>query len=161
MLNSRSYRRTLFSTWSPVVAAVLVVMIESTPWLGSDQTSPFLRATWERIFHPVSSAQWDLINTMIRKTGHVVVFGCVGLSFERAWLITLRRAKFLTTAILAIFSSTLLAAIDEWHQSHLSNRTGTFTDVVLDGASAALFVFAAYMIPLMFKLKSTDEKKSQ
>ncbi len=160
MSNSTGGRRSLFSTWSPVVAAVLAVIIESTPWLGSDKTSPFLRVAWERMFHAVSNAQWDLINTMIRKTGHVLVFGCVGLSFERAWLITLRRAKFLTTALLAIFSTVLLATVDEWHQSHLSNRSGSITDVLLDGASAALFIFTAYMIPLMFKLKSTDEQKS-
>lgn len=69
---------------------------------------------------------WDLL---LRKLGHMVVFGALFLALLHALPGRPREA-----AALAI----LYAAGDEWHQSFVDGRHGTPTDVLIDTVGVLL-----------------------
>jgi VanZ family protein len=137
--------------WLPVVLAAGLVAIESTPYFGSDRTSGPLRHIWEWLFGPISNRHWHYIHLAIRKSGHFAGFGLIGLSWLRAWWITMPRSRFFTDAALALFGTALIASCDEWHQASLPNRTGTPWDVLLDCTGAAALMLLAYLFMRMKK----------
>jgi VanZ family protein len=119
------------SAWLPVVVCIAIIALESTEFLGSDHTSHPLRWLWESVFGPVSLARWEIVHHHIRKIGHFVGYGLIGLAWLRAWWMTLPHSHFLEDAFLALLGASLVASLDELHQSHLPNRTGTPWDVAV------------------------------
>lgn len=154
---SPRYRQGLrywISVWWPVVLGILVIMLESTEWFGSDETSRFLRPIWQFLFGRVSDSSWEIIHHYIRKTGHFVGYGLVALTWLRAWWYTLSHSKFLTDAALAMLATATMASLDEWHQSFLPNRTSSPWDVLLDCCGALVLQTLVYVF-----LRSTRPKQ--
>ena len=58
---------------------------------------------------------------------------------------TLPRSHFLEDAFLALLGTSLVASLDELHQSYLPNRTGTPWDVLLDCGGALTLQLAVYI----------------
>ena len=56
------------------------------------------------------------IHHFIRKSGHFIGYGFIGLAWLRAWWMTLPRFRFLADALLALLGTALMASCDEWHQ---------------------------------------------
>jgi len=135
--------------------AVCVIAIESTADVGADQTSGPLRWVWEPIFGHVTNSRWDLLHHHIRKTGHFLGYGTMGLLWLRAWWMTLPRAAFLLNAALALVGTAAVASLDEFHQSFLPNRTGISSDVLLDCSGAAVLVL------LYLLLRSLRPRRSE
>jgi VanZ family protein len=146
--NSASSRGPRFwiSAWLPVAIGICIIAIESTIWFGSDHTSHPLRIVWEWIFGRVSDARWDVIHHYIRKTGHFVGYGLLGLAWLRAWWLSIRNSLFWTCAALGLLGTALVASCDEWHQTFLPNRTGTPWDVLLDSCGATAAILVTYAI---------------
>ena len=126
--------------------AICVIILESTVWLGSDNTSGPLRWAWEHLFGRVSNAEWSTIHHLLRKTGHFLGYGTMGLLWLRAWWMTLPRANYLLDAMLALLGTAVVASSDEFHQSFLPNRTGVPSDVLLDCGGALVLLLLAYLI---------------
>lgn len=124
---------------------ICVIAIESTAYFGSDHTSGPLRWVWEHLFGQVSDDRWDLCHHIIRKTGHFVGYGTMGLLWLRAWWLSLPRAGFLLDATLAVLGTALVASADEFHQSFLANRTGVPSDILLDCTGAVVLLLIAYL----------------
>lgn len=120
--------------------AIVVIAIESTADFGADHTNRPLRWIWEHIFGHVTAARWAEIHHHIRKTGHFLGYGTMGLLWLRAWCMSLPRTAFLMKAVLALAGTALVAALDEYHQSLLPNRTGVPSDVLLDCSGALVLV---------------------
>ena len=120
--------------------AVCVIAVESTAYLGADQTSGPLRWIWEHFFGQVGDRRWELFHHLIRKTGHFVGYGTMGLLWLRAWWMSLPRAGLLLAATLALLGTALVASADEFHQSFLPNRTGVPSDVLLDCSGAVVLL---------------------
>jgi VanZ family protein len=140
MSSSRRNLTYWLSAWLPVAAGVALIMLESTAYFGSDRTSGPFRWLFQLLFGPVSDAHWALIHHLIRKSGHFLGYGIIGLAWLRAWRMTLVNAPFQTVASLALLGTVMLASWDEWHQSFLPNRTGTPWDVLLDGCGALVMM---------------------
>lgn len=145
MWNDR--RRWLFwvRTWLPVVLGILMIMVESTEWMGADNTSTPLRTLFQAIFGHVSDAQWAAIHHIIRKSGHFFGYGLIGLAWLRAWWMTLPRSRFLPDALLALLGTALIASADEYHQSFLPNRTASPWDVLIDCSGAIVLQLIVYV----------------
>ena len=139
--------------WWPVAVAIGVIAFESTAWFGSDQTSGPLRWIWEHLFGSVADERWEVLHHSIRKTGHFLGYGTMGLLWLRAWWMTLPRALFRTHAVLAVLGTALVASSDEFHQSFLPNRTGVFSDVLLDCCGAVVLLSVAYLVLRITSLK--------
>ena len=86
-----------------------------------------------------------MLHHYIRKTGHFVGYGTMGLLWLRAWWMSLPRAGFLLDATLALLGTALVASADEFHQSFLPNRTGVPSDVLLDCCGAVMLTLLAYI----------------
>jgi VanZ family protein len=151
-----SKRRSLkywISAWLPVAIGISVIMMESTEWMGSNYTSGPLRWLFESIFGRVADAQWELLHHFIRKSGHFLGYGAMGLLWLRAWWMTLPRSRFLHDAILALLGTALVASCDEWHQTFLPNRTGSVWDVLLDCCGAITLQLLVYVYMRIFRPK--------
>ncbi|MBS1801742.1 MAG: VanZ family protein [Acidobacteria bacterium] len=129
----------------PVVLAVCFIAVESTSILGADHTNGPLRWTWEHLFGHVSNARWAVLHHHIRKTGHFLGYGTMGLLWLRAWWMSLPRAAFFLNAVLALAGTAAVASLDELHQSLLPNRTGLSSDVLLD-CSGAVVLLLLYLL---------------
>jgi VanZ family protein len=139
--------------WLPVAAGIAVIVVESTAAFGADHTSGPLRRIWEAIFGSVSDPSWDDIHHYIRKTGHFIGYGFIGLAWLRAWWMTLPKSQFLLDAFLALLGTALVASCDEWHQSFLPNRTSSVWDVLLDCTGAIVLQTIVYILMRSFKPK--------
>jgi len=142
-----SGRRVWFwiSAWLPVAIGIAAVVIESTKSFGSDHTSGPLRFVFETIFGHITDARWDVIHHLIRKTGHFVGYGLVGLAWLRAWRMTLPRGSYPVCAALGLIGTAIVASCDEWHQSYLPNRGSSAWDVLLDCAGALTMMLLVYL----------------
>ena len=153
MSSKRSNPKYWISAWLPVAIGIGVIMMESTEWMGSDHTSGPLRWLFESIFGPVADARWELLHHFIRKSGHFLGYGAMGLLWLRAWWMTLPRSRFLHDAFLALLGTALVASADEWHQTFLPNRTGSPWDVLLDCCGAITLEVLVYVFMRIFRPK--------
>jgi VanZ family protein len=136
-----------------VLLGIGVIAIESQEFMGADHTSGPLRALFQFVFGPIGDARWDLVHHYIRKSGHFVGYGLIGLAWLRAWWFTLPHSRFLPDALLALLGTALIASCDEWHQSYLPNRTGTPKDVLLDCTGAIVLQLIVYALMRTIKPK--------
>jgi VanZ family protein len=141
-------------TWLPVVLGIIVIAIESTEWMGADNTSSPLRWLYEHLFRAVSDDRWEMIHHYIRKTGHFTGYGLIGLAWLRAWWMTLPHSRFLPDAGLAMAGTALIASLDEFHQSFLPNRTASPWDVALDCAGALTLQLFIYIFMRTWRPKT-------
>jgi len=149
----RSSPRYWIKVWLPVVIGIAVIVLESTEWFGADHTSGPLRTIFEALFGHVSDARWEIIHHLIRKSGHFIGYGLIGLAWLRAWWMTLPHSQFLQDAFLALLGTALVASCDEWHQTYLPNRTGTPWDVMLDCTGAIALQLIVYLFMRTLKPK--------
>jgi VanZ family protein len=145
MWNNRRDPRFWFSAWFPVLLGVLMIVIESTEWLGADHTSAPFRILYQAIFGQVSDREWLFIHHLIRKSGHFIGYGLIGLAWLRAWWMSLPRSRFVPDALLALVGTALIATADEFHQSFLPNRTSSPWDVLIDCSGAIALQLMVYL----------------
>jgi VanZ family protein len=153
VLNRKSGLRYWVYVWSPVVLGIAIIVLESTEWFGADHTSGPLRRVYEAVFGHTSDARWNIIHHYIRKSGHFLGYGFIGLAWLRAWWFTLPHSRFLQDALLALLGTGFIASCDEWHQTFLPNRTGTPWDVLLDCTGAIILQMIVYLFMRIFKPK--------
>jgi len=141
----------VLKAWIAAVLWLIVIAIESTAWLSSNNTGRFLYPIFHFLFGMTQEdfAPW---NHLLRKAGHVVGYGFLSFLLFRAWRETLPavtvigqniRWTFRWSAI-AVLGTALVASLDEWHQSFIPSRTGRWQDVVLDtcaGIAAQALIF--------------------
>jgi len=76
-------------------------------------------------------------------------YGFLSLLLYRAWRYTIPLAENPRCAMVwsrvALLSTAFVATLDEWHQSFLPSRTGTFHDVVLDTAAGVAAQLGLYL----------------
>ena len=133
------------SAWLPVLLGVCLIAVESQEFMGADHTSGPFRMVFQAIFGHVSDARCEVIHVYIRKSGHFLGYGSIGLAWLRAWWMTLPHSNFIEDAFLALMGTALTASCDEWHQTFLHNRTGTPVDVLLDCCGAFNLQLLVYM----------------
>jgi len=147
-------QRDILKVWLAAGFWLVLIAIESTAYLSADNTSRFLYP----ILHFLLGLDWKRFlvwHHYIRKTGHFVGYFTLSVLLFRAWKITLRLPVLwaLRWSGIAFFMSTVVASLDEWHQTYLPSRTGAIRDVVLD-SSAALTA----QIVIFFYLRSKATK---
>jgi len=130
-----------------------MILIESTESMGADHTSSWLRAIYQTIFGHISDERWVHLHHYIRKMGHFIGYGLIGLAWLRAWWFTLPRARFFTDFALAMLGTATIASYDEWHQSFLPNRGSSPWDVLLDCAGAFTMQLIVYVYMHLTKPK--------
>jgi VanZ family protein len=153
MLNNGRDFKFWIRTWLPVLLGLCVIATESTATFGADMTSRPLRMIYQAIFGHVADADWNSIHHMIRKSGHFIGYGLLGLAWLRAWWMTLPNTIFLKDASLALLGTAMTASADEFHQSFLPNRTASPWDVLIDCCGAITLQVLVYVAMRVFRPK--------
>jgi VanZ family protein len=142
-------RHHVLKAWIAAILWLIVIAIESTPYLSAHTTSRILYPLLHFLFG-IDHAHFEPWHFFIRKGGHVFGYGLLSILLFRAWretLPSLRNARWtLRWATIAVLGTALVASLDEWHQSYLPSRTGTPRDVLLDtcaGIAAQVLTFFA------------------
>jgi VanZ family protein len=99
-----------------------------------------------RLFGQINFYDFLVFHHYLRKTGHVLGYGLLSLLLLRGWRATF---GFVTewsgrVALLAWAGTALVASLDEWHQSYIPSREGSYKDVLLDSAAGLVFLLIAY-----------------
>jgi VanZ family protein len=134
-------RELFWHYWSPVLAMLALISLESTEVMSGTHTRAILARLMQWIGHPLSLQSLDLLNLVLRKAGHVVGYGLLCFS----WLLLLRGTYRLwwrpVWAALALLCTVTVAVADELHQMRIPGRNGHLRDMLLD-LSAALIAAA-------------------
>jgi len=127
-----------------------IVALESTDLLSASHTGHLFSALLAMLGFHAEEQTVSYLNIILRKLGHFVGYGVLSWLLFRAWKATLPVASgwALRWAVLALFTTTLVASADEWHQTTIPSRAGRVQDVLLDDTGAAvtqclLFFFRA------------------
>jgi len=118
-----------------------------------------LRLLFQAIFGQMSDARWEIVHHFIRKTGHFIGYGLLGLAWLRAWWMTLPRSRFLQDTTLALMGTAMTASADEYHQSFLPNRTSSPWDVLIDCCGALAMQLLVYICMRIFRPKRLARAK--
>jgi VanZ family protein len=139
-------RPNLLRAWWPAVAWVGIITIESTDFFSSRNTGSVLYTLLTHLFGNLDFYKFEIFHHYLRKTGHVVGYGMLGLLLLRGWRATLDQdhTQLGRTAILSWLGTAFVASMDEWHQSYIPSRTGTWKDAVLDSVAGLVFLLVAY-----------------
>jgi hypothetical protein len=139
-------RPNLVRAWWPGAVWTGLIAFESTDFFSSQNTGTVLYTIFTRLFGNINLYHFLIFHHYLRKAGHVVGYGMLGLLLLRGWRATLDQdhAQLARTALLSWLGTVFVAAMDEWHQSYIPSRTGTVRDVVLDSVAGLVFLLVAY-----------------
>ena len=141
---ARSRAGYVAGVWLPVAVMLLVIARESTDGFSSARTGAMLRPLVESLVGHLADERWEVLHHGLRKTGHFLGYGTLGLAWLRAWLLWwLMPLRAAATNLwhryafqMAIACTAVVASVDELHQTWIPSRTGLATDVLLDTVGA-------------------------
>lgn len=150
----------ILKVWLPSAIWLAVIGIESTNLGSAEHTGRILYPIFHLLFGmaPERFSQWHAV---LRKTGHFVGYFTLSVLLFRSWRTSFPRLSArwcLQPAMLAFLCTCLVAVLDEWHQSFLPSRTGTFRDVILD--SSAGFIAQIGLFAILAGAKLQNEKSA-
>jgi VanZ family protein len=125
-----------------------VIAVESTNLGSAEHTGQILYPIFHFVFN-VDPARFAVWHALLRKTGHIVGYLTLSVLLFRSWRATFPRLSTrwcLQWATVAFLCTSLVAMLDEWHQSLLPSRTGTFRDVILDSTAGLVAQIALFTI---------------
>lgn len=134
--------------WLPSVIWLVVIVIESTNLGSSEHTSRILYPIFHYLFG-IGPQRFEVLHVILRKSGHFVGYATLSLLLFRSWRGTFPRLSTRWCrqwAMLGFICTALVASLDEFHQTFLPSRTGTFRDVVLDSCAALFAQIVIFMI---------------
>jgi VanZ family protein len=151
------HQKELLKTWIAAGLWIVLIMIESTSYLSSANTSRVLYPILHFLFG-MDDTRFQILHHYLRKTGHFVGYFMLSFLLFRAWRVTLPRSSrwAMRWAAIAFLMTALVASLDEWHQTFLPSRTGTIQDVILDSIGA---IVAQILILSLIWLRSRNEIK--
>ena len=139
-------RSNLLRAWWPASVWIGLIAFESTDLFSAKNTGSTLYTLLTRLFGDINLYDFLVFHHYLRKTGHVVGYGMLSLLLLRGWRATFGQTQALLwcTALLSWLGTAFVASMDEWHQSFIPSRTGTWRDAVLDSLAGLVFLLVAY-----------------
>jgi VanZ family protein len=139
-------RPNLLRAWWPALVWIGLIAFESTDLFSARHTGSVLYALLTRLFGEINLYDFLIFHYYLRKTGHVIGYGVLSLLLLRGWRATFGQTQALLwrTALLSWLGTAFVASMDEWHQSFIPSRTGTWRDAVLDSMAGFVFLVVAY-----------------
>jgi VanZ family protein len=168
LLNPSSVRSSrqinLNSAWIGALMGFVFVACTSNNYMGGTHSQRVLTAVWESVLGMWHIDEIAAANIWMRKVGHFIGHGLLSLVFCRAWYSSVRK-KLLgrriwwrpTAALLALLTTFTVACLDEWHQSFVPGRVGSFRDVLIDASGALVANLIVLVVmsrrkPQMFRI---------
>jgi VanZ family protein len=141
--------------WVPVVCTIIFICFTSTTFMGGANSQKVVNAAWKLLFGTWHASLLGHINYELRKAGHFLGYGAVGVIFRNAWYATARAFSLVVkrwldpfAGFLAILSTFIVGSLDEFHQAFTPGRVGCLHDALLDtsGAIALNLIFWAFWL---------------
>ena len=103
----------------------------------------------------------DLINAVVRKTGHFLLFSVLGMLTYFLWAcFFLNEKRYLLPSLFSIPVCIVFAISDEIHQMFVKGRHGRVDDVLIDVAGALAGMLASVVLVILYgKLKKCINMK--
>jgi VanZ family protein len=166
--------RSLLRNWWPVVFWLGVIRLESTDTASADNTGAILYKVISTVAPRVEPSLVELLNMVLRKTGHFLGYAILSALVlialrntnrdrlrnvpRRPWGIFLRDYWRAEWALLGILLTVVTAAFDEIHQTFIPSRTGRWQDVLLDSCGAVVIQVALYAWAVHLVRKQESER---
>jgi VanZ family protein len=143
-------RHDLLKKWIAAILWIGVICIESTDLMSSNNTGSFIYSLLVPVFGHIDPMWFGEFHAVLRKVGHFVGYGILSFLLFRAWRATLKADRptrwTWVWALVSFLMTALVASLDEWHQTFLPSRTGTYKDVLLDSAAALCVQVALFVL---------------
>jgi VanZ family protein len=123
--------------WLPPIVWAAIVLSASTERFSSAHSDLWLLTLSDLLKHPLATATREMLNFFMRKGAHLFDYGLLAALTFRA-LRGGREPWNMRWSVQAIAIAAFVASIDEIHQTFVPSRTGTWHDVVIDTAGAAV-----------------------
>jgi VanZ family protein len=128
-----------------VIACALFILGLGGAEFGAAPTSRYLLPALRWLFPDLTISTYLKLIVWIRKTAHFVEYALLGaLAFRAVFLST--DSALLRVAALAVGVAASVAAMDEFRQSFLPERTGSPWDVALDVTGALIAIAFAFWL---------------
>lgn len=103
----------------------------------------------------------DMINAVVRKAGHFLIFSLLGLlTYFLSACFLLKNKKYHIPALCSVPFCIVFAISDEIHQTFVEGRHGRVMDVLVDASGVIVGTLMAIVAIVLFKriMKHTKEK---
>jgi VanZ family protein len=143
-----SSTKRILKVWLPSAIWLAVIVTESTNLGSSDHTTRILYPIFHYLFG-MGPQRFAVLHAILRKTGHFVGYATLSFLLFRSWRGTFPRLSTrwcMQWSTLAFVCTALVASLDEFHQTFLPSRTGSFRDVVLDSVAALVAQILIFLI---------------
>ncbi len=143
----RSFRRRLWR-YGPVILWVGFIFFASSASFSASNTSRVIRPLLLWLYPGMSEEALSRAHLLTRKCAHFAEYAVLALLAARAFLSSARTPLRRHWAAAALALVAVCSLLDEYHQSFLPSRTGSFYDSMIDAAGGA---FALVLIALRRK----------
>jgi VanZ family protein len=156
--------RNLGKNWWPSVVWLGIIRLESTDTASSTNTLGWLHTVLVFLFPHISGGLVWTLNEILRKTGHFMGYGILGVLvffaqrytnrdrlsplLPRRWGTCLHDLWRMEWVWISVGVAVITASLDEIHQSFIPSRSGRWQDVVLDACGAAVLQIIIYFFSL-------------
>jgi VanZ family protein len=153
-----------------------VIFTESTDMASAKNTGGLLYNVISFVAPHVDQGFVDVLNEVLRKTGHFLGYGILSVLVflalkntnrdrlrnlvRRPWGIYLRDLWRLEWSFIGVMAAIGMATYDEIHQTFIPSRTGRWQDVVIDTSGAIAMQVVVYLLA-MRKLKQSGRATPQ
>lgn len=135
---NRPLSREGMTRWAPPMIWGLMILGFSGDVLGMPHTSRFIVPLLRWMFPEASPETILWLHGLVRKFGHLVEYGIFAALWFRAFRWGAPHAWDWRWVIRPLAIVVPWAMVDEYRQTWTATRSGTFGDVVLDAAGAAM-----------------------
>lgn len=135
--------------WLPPLLWSAVILLASSDLFSAPHTGSLLETLLTSLGLRLSPQTLAWVHMAIRKAGHLTVYGILGALYFRAMRAGRSPEWQRRWAVTAVVLATVIAVLDEWHQTYVPSRTGSATDVLIDAAgaiAAQIIIRAAQML---------------
>ncbi|MBD8035253.1 VanZ family protein [Solibacillus sp. A46] len=127
------------------IIPVLKNVLEDKPF--EDFLSQFQIPYWGRIISVESQGYYKFLEFLFRKGVHFFGYGLLAVTFY----IFYKKLKWRFPTVLAFFTVTVIACLDEFRQSMIPGRSGLIEDVVIDASGAMTLLILTKIGHALFK----------
>ncbi|WP_005032836.1 VanZ family protein [Holophaga foetida] len=139
-------RRAFFWFWAPALAWAGLICAASSAGFSSGHTGSLLYPIFKNLFPHHSQATWELVHLLVRKLSHWAEYFILAVLLYRGFR---KEDPALWNRRWAIGALALVAALalgDEFHQTFVSERSGSFWDSLLDIFGGACGIGCEYLL---------------
>lgn len=120
-----------------------IIFLFSSKYFSAGNTSTFLYELIHTLFRSFSREKFWMIHAYIRKSAHVMAYAVLAYLSYVALLKSfyICRSKLPGKFFIYVFVFCLsIAILDEYNQSHIQVRTGSYKDILIDMTGVALML---------------------